>query len=376
MNYGMIPNGLCDLLRNKFDSFFTISVVIILIFVMTISAIVSLGEFNEISYIHLYSRANQLECDSTNITVNVLELGNGSVIEEETEIIIEANGAINVTCVFDNEEENPLTEISPGKWFLNGLHKSNWPGNGPHQIDINAQINSNNYTETITANFIATGGIWRVLISEIMFNPEIDTEQEFFELVNAFPFSVRLDGWTVIETYIRSFRNVFSFENEREFPAMSTMVFARDFDGFLSEYGVTPDFVFNFSLANVGDAIALTDKNEKWRDSVAWGSDSARVAVPEELVNMFPYNVVPVGQSIHRTPIWMDTNDMMADFVSDEPTPGNEVSNVPSLSETLTFHTNIKNPSLDFLGILLVVPIILLRRFFLGNFEHRSTERF
>ena len=112
----------------------------------------------------------------------------------------------------------------------------------------------------------------------------------------------------------------FTFPSETIFPALSTLIIARDVSGFNAAFSNTADFEMALSLANTGDEISLYDNINNLLDAVAWGDGSTEGANNPISVAEFDD-----GESLQRVPIDNDTDDITADFIFAEADPKNEV---------------------------------------------------
>ncbi|MCY3413795.1 MAG: lamin tail domain-containing protein [Candidatus Heimdallarchaeota archaeon] len=177
-----------------------------------------------------------------------------------------------------------------------------------------------NYTDEVTINVVNIGTVdnWRVLISEVHSDPSVvsDTEGEFFELTNSFPFDVLIGTWKIGDD-----NDVFEIPEDYIIPAYTSLIFARNSDGFNTAYSQTADFEISMSLVNSGDYIRFQNHKGEFIDVVAYGDETApdgseSVAAPS------------AGKSISRVELYIDT-DTAADFEEQDVSPKDVVPQVP-----------------------------------------------
>lgn len=185
--------------------------------------------------------------------------------------------------------------------------------NGVYTFSVSV-TSSQTFTDSAKVTVANYEGNWKVLITELLPNPNAvsDTEGEFIELSNSFNFPVLLAGWQ-----FGTDSALFTFADDYEIPAYTSIVIARDSNGLQTGYGATADFEFSFSLPNTAGTILFLDHTGKYIDVVAYGSDTApdgseSVAAPGE------------DMSLQRSPTYKDTNTA-ADFIEASPDPKGSV---------------------------------------------------
>lgn len=197
--------------------------------------------------------------------------------------------------------------------------------NGISTFEVRAVSGEQVFTDSVTvnvANYASTEN-WRVLITEVLPNPEVvsDTEGEFIELTNSFPFDVLLEGWQVGDNNI-----LYTFTTGYTLQAYSSIIIARDPTGFETGYSKTADIELGFSLTNSEDYVQLLDAKGEYMDVVAYGMDA-----PDGSATL---DAPGAGESLHRSPLHVDTNTS-ADFSLASPDPKGTVPEV-ALDTSLT----------------------------------------
>jgi hypothetical protein len=202
------------------------------------------------------------------------------------------------------------------------------------------------FSDKVTVN-IVNAPDWRFLITEVHPDPDVvsDTEGEFFELTNSFPFSLLIGDWQVGDD-----NNKYIFDDAYEIAAYTSIIFSRDKAGFETGFSTTADIEFSFSLVNGGDLIQLLNNDDELIDVVAYGSATA----PDGS------EVLPVpdaGMSLSRINLHIDTNKA-SDFEITSPSPKADVPHV-DLSDT---SSDVGFEPFPFVWALLAFPILTRRR--------------
>lgn len=172
-----------------------------------------------------------------------------------------------------------------------------------------------------------------VVISEVMYHPDCDTELdcEWIELFNPGQVTVDLSNHKLgDEEQKGGGEGMFLFPPGTLIVPGKTLVIAHSAAVFLEEYGTLPDLEMvntradiedmerytawaggTVYLNNTGDEVILLDRDDKWRDAVSWGSsvEAFNPAVP----------LVATGHSLERYPPDQDSNS--AEDWRDQPLP-------------------------------------------------------
>lgn len=201
--------------------------------------------------------------------------------------------------------------------------------NGITSFHVKAVFNSSTYEDSVAVNVVNyhSSENWRLLITEILPDPTVvsDTEGEYIEISNSFPFDINIGSWKVEDDF-----NQFVFPGGTIIGAYSSLILARNSVGFNLGFSQTADFEMVMSLNNVGESITLLNHKNDIIDNVAYGSGTASDG--SEVVNS-----PGTGISIQRSPLHIDTNTN-ADFILASPSPKETVPNVVLLlpSDTIT----------------------------------------
>ena len=222
--------------------------------------------------------------------------------------------------------------------------------NGVTTFKVTATSDQGTYSDEVkvtVANY-APGENWRVLITELLPNPDVvsDTEGEFIEISNSFPFDVLLTGWQ-----FGTASDLMTFPDDYVIPAYTSVVVARSKAGLQSGYGVDADFEFSFSLANTKGEVILYNAFNEIIDDVAYGTATATDG--SETVE-----APGAEESIARDPMYLDTNKA-SDFTLSTPDPKGTVPQQPLATGTETV-TGGDSDSLTDIGEvpLSILPVI------------------
>lgn len=248
------------------------------------------------------------------------------------------------------------TVTASGESFSTSFDTTTLP-NGIHTLEVKAEKDSQAFTDSVKVNVAnyAPAENWRVLITEVLPDPQAvsDTEGEFVELSNTFPFAVLLGGWQIGDD-----KAMHTFASDYEIERYSSIVIARDKSSFQSAYGTTAEIELAFSLSNSGDYIQFKDAEGNYMDVVAYGEATA--ADNSEVM------VAPsAGQSLQRTKMYLDT-DKAADFSIGSPDPKGAVPNEPLITDpSFTARTDTTEAPTSWLVsliALLLLPMVWRKR--------------
>ena len=111
-----------------------------------------------------------------------------------------------------------------------------------------------------------------LIISEVLFNPiGSDAQREFIEIFNPNGFALDLSGYSIRDDLGSG--SPFFFPFGAQILPGETLIIARNFTGFESFFGFSPDFGgFTMSLNNGGDFVQLKDNTGTVIDLVAWNN--------------------------------------------------------------------------------------------------------
>jgi hypothetical protein len=195
-------------------------------------------------------------------------------------IVADTSSLVAITNPVDGAQIADDTDLSDGSGAINVAHGTQtytWSGldaSTSYYFKIfpytNTDANTDYYTAgTIPSLSIATTSMPRILISEIMINPDAvsDLNGEWFELFNAGSETVNIDGWQISDngTDIHTIDNGGALNIE----AGDFLVLGIDNDT-LTNGNYTCDYKYsNFSLSNSGDEIILKSGSATI-DSVAY----------------------------------------------------------------------------------------------------------
>ncbi len=232
--------------------------------------------------------------------------------------------------------------------------------NGVTTFEVKAETGVQNFTDEVdfTVVNVHASNNWRVLITEFIPNPSevADSEGEFIEITNSFPFAVLLGDWQ-----IGTSGTLLTFEDDYEIAAYTSIAIARDQVGFQAAYGVASDLQLAMSLVNTGGYIQLRDASDEVIDVVAYGDATAPDG--SEVLS-----APGAGESVLRSPLHIDT-DAAADFIFGTPDPKGTVPNEPLSTGAATSSTSTDTSSDEeevpfaICFVLLVFPaIVALRR--------------
>lgn len=231
--------------------------------------------------------------------------------------------------------------------------------NGVTTFEVKAETPLGTFTDSVgitIANYAASEN-WRVLVTEVLPNPDAvsDSEGEYFEITNSFPFDVLLGGWKA-----GTDSKLLTFDQGYIIPAYSSILIARDKDGFNSGYGATADFELAISLTNTNGFVQLIDGDGNVIDAIAWGTATA----PDGSESV---DAPGADEAILRDPLYRDTNSA-GDFVIGSPDPKGTVPHQPllppgsSASPTASSESTIGDLPFAFLPGLGIIVILARRR--------------
>ncbi len=226
--------------------------------------------------------------------------------------------------------------------------------NGITTFEVKAETPLGTFTDSVEINIVnyASSENWRVLLSEVLPNPGAvdDAEGEYFEITNSFPFDVLISGWQAGTS-----SKLLTFDEGYRISAYTSIIIARNANGFSSGYGANADFELSMSLTNSKGFVQLLNQKGEVVDAIAWGDETApdgseSVASPGS------------DEAILREPIYKDTNSA-SDFVLGIPDPKGAVPHQPLLlpgaTPTPTVEETGSNVSpLGFLATIMAIPAI------------------
>lgn len=191
--------------------------------------------------------------------------------------------------------------------------------NGITTFEVKAELNEQVFDDKVTVNIVNYGDSqdWRFLITEVLPDPDVvdDSDGEFIELTNSFPFDLIISKWKIGDD-----DDVLEFPDDASIEAYSSIIIARNSDGFKTGYGKNADYQLGIELTNSGDIIVLTNQRDETVDAIAYGS---KVAPDGSEVLDKPEG----GVSIQRSPLHVDTN-LKSDFIYTAPNPKGDVPKV------------------------------------------------
>ena len=283
------------------------------------------------------------------VSIKQTSLVTGQVINEEVTI----NGVIsglenpNISYRVDTGEFIPIE--TSGTTFSIKIDTKKFD-NGIHNIELLAKTDSLEVSDKVTINIVnlPEGINWRVLITEVYPNPdpEPDSEGEFVEITNSFPFSVLLEGWKFGDD-----KETFAFSSDFKIAQYSSIIIARNATAFESLYGIKPELELDFALTNTKDYVQLIDPLGNVADLVAYGMNA-----PDGSQSLDPPEK---GMSLQRSPLYIDTNQA-SDFVEASPDPKGEVPKIP-LTSGIVNDTKTTNFDTSLL-VVLILTLILHRK--------------
>jgi phosphatidylserine/phosphatidylglycerophosphate/cardiolipin synthase-like enzyme len=192
--------------------------------------------------------------------------------------------------------------------------------NGITDFEVKAETSSLTFSDQVKVNIInyASNENWRLLITELLPNPAVvsDTEGEYIELTNSFPFDLFIEDWQIGDD-----NELYTFTSDYTIGAYTSIIIARDPTGFMTGYTKTADIELGIALKNDGDYAQLLDHEGSYMDVVAYGD----VTAPDssEVVD-----APDSGEAIIRTQMHIDTNKA-SDFTFSSPDPKGSVPQVP-----------------------------------------------
>jgi phosphatidylserine/phosphatidylglycerophosphate/cardiolipin synthase-like enzyme len=228
--------------------------------------------------------------------------------------------------------------------------------NGVHIFEFHVDADEGTFTDKLTvniANYDSRAG-FRLLLTEILPDPDIvsDALGEFVQITNSFPFEILIEDWSVDIS-----GGLLIFPSDYIIPAYTSIIIARNAQGFQDAYNVEADFQASFVLGNQGGVVSFYNHRNEVIDSIAYGTGvstdgSTTVGMPGPEI------------SIQRSPLHQDTNTLN-DFKLAAPNPKGPIPHV-SLDEFIpTFTNGDENPfdelswDLKFIFLIfMITPII------------------
>jgi hypothetical protein len=224
--------------------------------------------------------------------------------------------------------------------------------NGITSFKVKAVTGTQEFTDEVSVNIVNIGSDdnWRLLITEVHPDPDVvsDTKGEFFELTNSFPFALLIEGWKVGDL-----SDLHEFTDNYEIAAYTSIIVARNLEGFNLGFDTIADIELDFSLTNDGDLVQLINHKGEYMDVVAFGDETA----PDGSESVSDPDA---GLSILRTELHIDTNTA-SDFSIGSPDPK---GTVPHITLGAAPQTTDPLPLLfEFIiGALILVPIVVQRK--------------
>lgn len=279
------------------------------------------------------------------------------IVSGSVDLVAVSSGLTNAVYSYAIDT-NAATSITGTTSGFNTTLDTTALSNGVHEITVTAESDQGTFADSVlvtVANY-ATSNNFRVLITELLPNPEVvdDSEGEYIEITNSFPFEVLLEDW-----YVDISGDVLIFPDDYSIPAYTSIIVARDALGFEVGYDQTADFEASFSLTNSNGYATLHDHNDVVIDSVAYGDETSADGSPS-------YDAPGSGESLQRASLHIDTNGV-SDFVIGSPNPKASVPNVELSTGTEPIDTVDDTTPLDdlafpYFGILLVIIAIPISR--------------
>jgi len=278
-----------------------------------------------------------------------LPVGISQTAFEQAEIV---SGSINIAAQVGGIENGTVsyrwgsgsfTEVTATNGTFSESFDSTTLDNGITTFEVKVEKDAQSFTDSVDVNVvnIAASDNFRVLITEVYPNPdpESDTEGEFIEVTNSFPFDVLLEGWQVgDDSKMHTFGIDFTIE------AYSSIIIARDLVGFEAAQGIAADIELSVSLKNSDDVIQLLDGNGDFVDVVAYG-----VAAPDGSDAM---EAPEAGETLQRDPLHVDT-DTANDWAFGSPNPKASVPSTPLNGDSTT-------ASIPWVAVLIALPLLPL----------------
>ncbi len=182
----------------------------------------------------------------------------------------------------------------------------------------------------------------RLLITEVLFNPVDEPDEEWVEVYNVGDLELDLSNYKIGDEEIKGgSEGMYRFPPGISLVGKGVLVIANSAVAFANKYGTNPDFEYNQTdpdvpsmveyalwsggvvyLNNDGDEVLVLDDNDGLADAVSWGSSNFAFtpSVPK----------VSDGVSIERYPADVDT-DAAVDWRSQStPAPGVVDQTIPS----------------------------------------------
>jgi phosphatidylserine/phosphatidylglycerophosphate/cardiolipin synthase-like enzyme len=188
--------------------------------------------------------------------------------------------------------------------------------NGINTIEVKAVTINQTITDKVKINIVnySADDNWRFLITELLPNPDGDDALgEYIELTNTFSFDLYLENWKVGDD-----NDLLTFPEDYVIKTYSSIIIARDENGFEDIFDETAEMILDFALNNDGDFVQLLDPKETHIDVVAYGDETAPDG--SEVLD-----APDSGVAILRFPLHIDTNTA-ADFIYGSPDPKGPVS--------------------------------------------------
>ncbi len=179
----------------------------------------------------------------------------------------------------------------------------------------------------------------QVVVSEVMYDSTTPQPQsEWIEIANLLTNAVNLEGWHIGDVDMRGDgEGLYGFPAGSSISGQAAQIVSNDATTFRSIYGFMPSYTLasdppqgvlaleknarwwgagSIALANSADQVLLFDPSFTIVDAVVWGSGNWG-NVTGGLRNLVK------GHTIARCPYYLDTNDMVYDFVENtQPSPG------------------------------------------------------
>lgn len=259
------------------------------------------------------------EIPPTTSGITQTSFSNTDVVSGNTILSGQVSGLENTTVFYRWGSIGDYTNVTVVNGVFSVEFDSRTLENGITDFEVKAVTNITTYSDKVTVNIVnhAPYENWRLLITELLPNPDgLDAEKEYIELTNSFPFDLFIEDWQIGDD-----SHLYTFPSGYIIKAYTSIIIARDTDGFSSGYGKTAELELDISLNNGGDLVQLLDHNGNYMDVVTYGDETSPdnsevLAAPES------------GESILRTQMHIDTNQA-SDFHFGSPDPKGSVPQAP-----------------------------------------------
>ena len=250
------------------------------------------------------------------VGAKITSLENGDVISNTITVTGTLAGLSSATVTYRWNSGTSVTVIPTGEAFSFEIDTNDLP-NGVNTLVVDGDLNEQHFSDIVILNVVNTNNEWRLLITEVLPNPDVvsDSDGEFFEITNSFPFDLTLTNWLAGDD-----NHLYIFDENHVIEGYSSIIIARNLDGFNTGFGKTADFELSISLINSDDYIQLLDNKDNIIDIVSYGEIG--------IDNSEALDAPDAGISIQRSPMHIDTNTA-ADFIYATPDPKGPIAHEP-----------------------------------------------